>query len=278
MLGSGPLVTDCDIMQLKWFEAHHGREEKSTHKSKHLIRNCLSGPPVQIPLMIEDSRHVDDERTWFEESLGKVVACCMLGSEPLVTDCDIMQLKWFEAHHGREEKSTHKSKHLIRNCLPGPPVQIPLMIEDSRHADDKRTWFIDSLGKVVAQTSANANKAADNMDAQGFLNMFTNVKDMNDSDDDSGGELEEDDNNNDNNSSASKQPHPELKPTFVSMTDLVQTEDDLTFVRKEMKAICSNMLRRKHKAGPAGNMVLMPEADQQRKDKRIEPMGLPEQW
>jgi hypothetical protein len=151
------------------------------------------------------------------------------------------------------------------------------MIEDSRHADDKRTWFEESLAKIVVQISPDANKAADDMDAQGFLNTFTYVEEINNSDDIFGGEFEEEDDvDNHDNSPASKRPYPELIPTFVSITDLVQTEGDLAFVRKRMKEIHSNMLRRKHKAGPAGHMVSMPEVDKQRKDKRMKPMGSPE--
>jgi hypothetical protein len=38
ILGRGPLVTDCDVKQLKWFEAYHGREEQFTNQSKSLIK------------------------------------------------------------------------------------------------------------------------------------------------------------------------------------------------------------------------------------------------
>jgi hypothetical protein len=77
-------------------------------------------------------------------------------------------------------------------------------------------------------------------------------------------------------SAAAKIPYPELIPTFVSITDLVQTADDLAFVRKELNQIYSVLLSRKDKAGPAGNMVSLPEVDQQRKDKRMKTMGSPE--
>jgi hypothetical protein len=50
----------------------------------------------------------------------------------------------------------------------------------------------------------------------------------------------------------------------------------LAFVRKRMKEIHLDMLRRKHKASQAGNMVSMPEVDKRRKDKRMKPMGSPE--
>ena len=79
------------------------------------------------------------------------------------------------------------------------------MIEDSRHANENETCFVESLGKIVVQFSADADKADDpdadkaddpdadkaddGMDAQGFLNMFSNVKNMNNSDDDLGGGL-----------------------------------------------------------------------------------------
>jgi hypothetical protein len=80
-----------------------------------------------------------------------------------------------------------------------------------------------------------------------------------------------------NGSAAAKIPYPELIPTFVSITDLVQTADDLVaFVRKELNQIYSVLLSRKDKAGPAGNMVSLPEVDQQRKDKRMKTMGSPE--
>jgi hypothetical protein len=48
-MGRGPLVTDCDIKQLKWFEAYHGRGGEFTEQSKILIKNRLPGPPVQMP-------------------------------------------------------------------------------------------------------------------------------------------------------------------------------------------------------------------------------------
>ena len=112
------------------------------------------------------------------------------------------------------------------------------------------------------------------MDAQGFLNMFTNVNNMNNSDDDLGGAFDQESNND---SAAAKRPYPELIPTFVSITDLVQMAGaDLAFVRKEMNQIYSVLLSRKHKAGPAGYMVSLLEVDQQRHDKRMKPMGLPE--
>jgi hypothetical protein len=66
------------------------------------------------------------------------------------------------------------------------------------------------------------------MDAQGFLNMFTNVKNMNNSDDDLGGGSNQESNND---SAAAKCPYQELIPTFVIITDLVQTAGDLAFVR-----------------------------------------------
>jgi hypothetical protein len=68
----------------------------------------------------------------------------------------------------------------------------------------------------------------------------------------------------------------ELIPTFVRIPDLVQTAGDLAFVRKEMNQIYSVLLSRKHTAGPAGNMDSLPEVNQQRKDKRMKLMGLPE--
>jgi hypothetical protein len=42
-----------------------------------------------------------------------------------------------------------------------------------------------------------------------------------------------------------------------------------------MNRICSVLLCKKHKAGPAGNMFSLPEVDKQRKDKRTKPMGSP---
>jgi hypothetical protein len=113
------------------------------------------------------------------------------------------------------------------------------MIEDLRHAIENKTWFVESLGKIVVGISADADKEdgpdadkADNeMDTQGFLNMFTNVQNMNNSDDDLGGGFDPESNND---SAAAKIPYPELIPTFVSITDLVQTADDLAFVRKEL--------------------------------------------
>jgi hypothetical protein len=199
---------------------------------------------------------------------------CVLGRGPVVTDCDVKQLKWFEAYYGREETFTGQSRSMINNRLPGPPVQIPLMIEDARHAKDNKTWFEESLGKIVVRISADADKAEDDdMEAQGFLNMFTNVNDVNHSDDNFGCDL---DNVDDEDSPVVRRPYSELMPTYVSMTDLVQTEGDLAFVRKEMNQIYSLLLSRKKKAGPAGNMFSLPEVDQRRKDKRIQPMGSPE--
>jgi hypothetical protein len=104
-----------------------------------------------------------------------------------------------------------------------------------------------------------------------FLNMFTNVNNMNNSDDDLGVGFDEESNND---SAAAKHPYPELIPTLVSITKLVQTAGDLAFVRKEMNQIYSVLLSRKHEAGPAGNIVSFPEVDQQRKDKRMKPMEL----
>jgi hypothetical protein len=198
---------------------------------------------------------------------------CILGRGPLVTDCDVKQLKWFEAYHGREEQFTRQAKTLIKNRLPGPPVQIPLMIEDSRHANEDKTWFEESLDKIVVRISADADKTDNDMDAQGFLNMFTNVNDMKNSDDDLGGGFNQE---SDNDRAVAKPPYPELIPTFASITDLVQTEGDLAFVKKEMNQIYSVLLSKKHKAGPAGNMVSLPEVDRRRKDKRMKPMGSPE--
>jgi hypothetical protein len=59
------------------------------------------------------------------------------------------------------------------------------------------------LGKIVVRISAdadkednpNADKADDDMDAQGFLNMFTNVQNMNNSDNDLGGGFDPGSNN-----------------------------------------------------------------------------------
>jgi hypothetical protein len=89
------------------------------------------------------------------------------------------------------------------------------MIEDSRHANKNKTWFVESLGRIVVQISAHADKADepdadkadDNMDAQGFLNIFTNVKNMNNSDDDLGGGSDQKSNND---SAAAKRPYPDL--------------------------------------------------------------------
>jgi hypothetical protein len=139
-----------------------------------------------------------------------------------------VQLKWFEAYHGREKQFTNQSKTLIKNRSPGPPVQIPLIIEDSRHAIENKTWFVKSLGKIVVKISADpdkendpdADKADDGMDAQGFLNVFTNVQNMNNSDVDLGGGFDPESNNG---SAAAKIPYSELIPTFVSIIDLVQT-------------------------------------------------------
>jgi hypothetical protein len=157
------------------------------------------------------------------------------------------------------------------------------MIEDSRHANENKTWFIESLGKIVVQISADADKADDpdadkaddDMDAQGFHNMFTNVKNMNNSDDNLGAGGSDQESNND--SAAAKRPYPELIPTFVSITDLVQMAGDLAFVRKETNKKNSVLLSRKDKAGPVDNMGPLPEVDQPRKDKRMKPMGPPEE-
>jgi hypothetical protein len=157
-----------------------------------------------------------------------------------------------------------------------------LIIEDSRHANENKTCFVESSSKIVVRFSADADKADDpdadkaddGMDAQGILNMFTHIKNMNNSDaDDLGGGSDQESNND---SAAAKRPYPELIPTFVSITGLVQTAGDLAFVRKETNQSYSVMLRRKHKAGPVGNMASLPEVDQRRKVKRMKPMGSPE--
>ena len=148
------------------------------------------------------------------------------------------------------------------------------MIEDSRHANEDKTWFVESLNKIVVRISAaEADKTDNGMDAQGFLNMFTNVNNMNNSDDDLGGGFDQE---SDNDGAVATRPYPELIPTFVNITDLVQTEGDLAFFRKEMNQIYSVLLSKKHKAGPAGNMVSLPEVDKRRKDKRMKSMGSPE--
>jgi outer membrane PBP1 activator LpoA protein len=100
------------------------------------------------------------------------------------------------------------------------------MIEDSRHANEDKTWFAESLDKIVVQISAGEDKTDNDMDAQGFLNMFTYVNDMNNSDDDLGGGF---------NQKSKK------IPTFASITDLVQMKGDFVFVKKgnESNLLCS---------------------------------------
>jgi hypothetical protein len=75
--------------------------------------------------------------------------------------------------------------------------------------------------------------------------MFTNGKNMNNSDGDLGGGFNQE---SDKDSAAAKCPYPELIPTFVSITDLVQMAGDLAFIRKEMNQIYSVLLSRTHKA------------------------------
>jgi hypothetical protein len=152
-------------------------------------------------------------------------------------------------------------------------------------SNNKRRWFfkkqgggcsthighsksVDPKQMKASSATADANKADDDMNAQGLVNNMNNY------DDNLGGgsDKEEDD----DDSPAAKRPYAELMPTFVSITDLVQTEGDLAFVRKDMNRICSAMLKRKNKAGPVDNMVTLPEVDQRRKDKRIKPMRSPE--
>jgi hypothetical protein len=129
--------------------------------------------------------------------------------------------------------------------------------------------------KIVVRVSADADKADDDMEAQGFFNMFTNVDSNHD--DNLGGELDDVDDVTDvDKSPAIKRPYQEIIPIVGSITDLVQTEADLAIVRNGLNQIYSVMLSRKHKAGPAGEMVSLPEVDQRRKDKRIKPMGSPE--
>jgi hypothetical protein len=129
--------------------------------------------------------------------------------------------------------------------------------------------------KIVVRVSADADKADDDMEAQGFFNMFTNVDSNHD--DNLGGELDDVDDVTDvDKSPVIKRPYQEIIPIVGSITDLVQTEADLAIVRNGLNQIYSVMLSRKHKAGPAGEMVSLPEVDQRRKDKRIKPMGSPE--
>ena len=44
---------------------------------------------------------------------------------------------------------------------------MPLMIEDSRQANDNKAWFEESLDKIVVSISADADKADEDMEAQG---------------------------------------------------------------------------------------------------------------
>jgi hypothetical protein len=146
-------------------------------------------------------------------------------------------------------------------------------------SDDKSRWFFKKQGggcsthighchlhpKQVKATSTTLDKDE--------YELVLQQLQMNNSNDDLGGGFDQESNND---SAAAKHPYPELIPTFVSINDLVQTAGDLAFVRKEMNQIYSVLLSRKHKAGPAGNMVLLPEVDQRRKDKRMKPMGSPE--
>jgi hypothetical protein len=74
------------------------------------------------------------------------------------------------------------------------------------------------------------------MDAQCFLNMFTNVKNMNNSDDDLGGGFDQESNND---SAAAKHPYAELIRTFVSITDLVQTASCFRQKGNESNLLCS---------------------------------------
>ena len=199
---------------------------------------------------------------------------CIMGRGPLVTDCDIKQLKWFEAYHGRDREFTERSEMLIKNRLPGPPVEMPWMIEDSRHAKDNKAWFEESLDKIVVCVSADGDKANDDMEAQGFLNMFTNVSNGNNSVDDLGEGLDKDDHGNDN--TAAENPYSDVIPTVMSITDLIQTVGELAFVKKELNQIYSALLSGKPKAGEAHIIDSLPEVDQRRKDKRLKPMGSPQ--
>jgi hypothetical protein len=196
----------------------------------------------------------------------------------MATDCDVKQLKWFEAHCGRLEKFTHQSKSLIASRFPEPPVPSPFLLEDSRHVKDRKICFEETLNKVVVHIPAEVDQGGE----QHYLNNLTNVEDLNNPDDSVGGGADDCDDHDDDSMEqrgtgpASNRPFQELMPMFVSCTNLVQTEGDLAVARQVMRQFHSTMLKRKNKVGAAGNMVSLPEVDGRRRDKRLKPMGLPE--
>jgi hypothetical protein len=144
------------------------------------------------------------------------------------------------------------------------------VLEDSRHVKDRKIWFEEMLNKVAVHIPAEVDEGRE----QNFLNLLTNIGDLDNPDDSLGGGADDCDDHDDDSMQqretgpASNRSFQELMPMFVSCTDLVQTEGDLAVARHVMRQFHSTMLKRKNKVGAA--------VDRRRRDKRLKPMGLPE--
>jgi hypothetical protein len=155
---------------------------------------------------------------------------------------------------------------------------LPFVLEDSRHVKERKIWFEETMNKVVVHIPAEVDQGGE----QNFLNLLTNVWDLDNPDDSLGGGAEDCDDHDDDSMQqretgpASNQPFQELMPMFVSCTDLAQTEGNLAVARQGMRQFHSTMLKRKNKVGAAGDMVSLSEVDGRRRDKRLKPMGWPE--
>jgi hypothetical protein len=142
-------------------------------------------------------------------------------------------------------------------------VPSPFVLEDSRHLKDRKIWFEETLNKVVVHIPGEVDKGGE----QNFLNLLTNIGDLDNPDDSLGGGADDCD-DHDDDSMQQRETGPASNWLFVSCTDPVQTEGDLAVARHVMRQVHCTTLKRKNKVGAA--------VDGRRRDKRLKPMGSPE--
>jgi hypothetical protein len=207
---------------------------------------------------------------------------CILQRPPKRSDCNLKQLKTFEAFFGNDEKLTDIFTEHMKSPLEGPLVGDTWMLEPiSPNLSDDSAWFLEALGAIVLRPGVISNHSLITTSA---VNTMTNFADPpRDSPTDFiFGENEDNDNDGTESYAFSGDAFGALAPNLSRVCGLIENASDLAVANRAIDKIYHDLLERKRGKVQDGNATAttfsLPETAKGRIQKRKAPPGSPSRW
>lgn len=207
---------------------------------------------------------------------------CILQRPPKRSDCNLKQLKTFEAFCGNDNKLTDIFTEHMNYPLEGPLVGDSLILEPNNPSwSDDSTWFLEALDSIVLRPGVVSNNS---LITTAAVNTMTNFADPppDSPTDFIFGANDDNDNDGTESDTFSGDAFGALAPNLSRVCGLIENASDLAVANRVIDKLYHDLLERKSGKVQDGNGTAttfsLPETAKGRKQKRKAPPGSPSRW